>query len=91
MRNEIRTAGPHSGVAVVSVRDDAGKRENADADDAADADGCQLPQSEALKEAAVFAFFLNVVDRLAPHDRLGHISTAHQELLLGCDPITARE
>ncbi len=41
-----------------------GQREDADADNSADADGCQLPEAKTLKKSAVFVLFLNIVDGL---------------------------
>lgn len=59
----------------------AGQRENADADNAADADGRQLPEAKTLEESTVLAFFLDVVDGLAPHDGLGSRLLIHGVLL----------
>ena len=56
---------PDAGFGLAAVGHEARQREDADADNAADADGRQLPQAQALEQPAVFVFVLDVVDGLA--------------------------
>ena len=59
------------GIVRVPVRHQSGQGEDADADDSADAEGGQLPETQALGQHRVLAFLLDEVDRHTPQDGLG--------------------
>ena len=73
----MSTAGPTPGVALAAVGYKPGQREDADADNSADADGRQLPEAKTFEKSAVLVFFLNIVDGLAPQDGLGSRLLVH--------------